>query len=96
MNVILKEADLLEYKLKILIEKYEFLVEENELLNQRVVKLQTELKSKNQITEQMGKEMSYLKIARTMEGSNEDTRGMKLKINTLIREIDQCIVQLSE
>ncbi|HEX5742425.1 MAG TPA: hypothetical protein VFY09_00830 [Flavobacteriaceae bacterium] len=96
MNVILKEADLLEHKLKILLEKYEFLLEENELLNQTVAKLQTELKSKNQITEQMNKEMSYLKIARTMEGSNEDTRGMKLKINTLIREIDQCIVQLSE
>lgn len=96
MNVILKEVDLLEHKLKILLEKYEFLLEENELLNQTVAKLQTELKSKNQITEQMIKEMSYLKIARTMEGSNEDTRGMKLKINTLIREIDQCIVQLSE
>lgn len=96
MNVILKEADLLEHKLKILIEKYEFLLEENELLNQTVVKLQTEIKSKNQLTAQMNKEMSYLKIARTIEGSNEDTRGMKLKINTLIREIDQCIVQLSE
>lgn len=96
MNVILKEADLLEHKLKILIEKYEFLLEENELLNHTVVKLQTEIKSKNQLTAQMNKEMSYLKIARTIEGSNEDTRGMKLKINTLIREIDQCIVQLSE
>lgn len=96
MNVIIEEADLLERKLKILIEKYEFLLEENEFLNQSVVKLQTELKSKNQIAEQMSKEMSYLKIARTMEGSNEDTKGMKLKINTLIREIDQCIVQLSE
>ena len=96
MNVILKEADLLEYKLKILIEKYEFLLEENELLNQTVVKLQTEIKSKNQLTAQMKKDISYLKIARTIEGSNEDTRGMKLKINTLIREIDQCIVQLSE
>lgn len=96
MNVILKEADLLEIKLKILLEKYEFLLEENELLNQSVIKLQSELKSNNQITAQMNKEMSYLKIARTMEGSNEDTRGMKLKINTLIREIDQCIVQLSE
>ncbi|MDP2088144.1 MAG: hypothetical protein Q8J84_01945 [Flavobacteriaceae bacterium] len=96
MNVILKEADLLESKLKVLLEKYEFLLEENEFLNQSVVKLQTELKSKNQIMEQMSKEMNYLKIARTMEGSSEDTKGVKLKINTLIREIDQCIVQLSE
>ena len=96
MNVILKEADLLEIKLKVLLEKYEFLLEENEFLNQLLHQLQTELKSKSQIMEQMGKEMSYLKIARTMEGSNEDTKGVKLKINTLIREIDQCIIQLSD
>ncbi len=96
MNVILKEADLLEIKLKVLIEKYEFLLEENEILNQSVNKLQSELKSKNQIIAQVNKEMSYLKIAKTMEGSSEDTKSVKLKINTLIREIDQCIVQLSE
>ncbi|MDO9260704.1 MAG: hypothetical protein Q7U08_02005, partial [Flavobacteriaceae bacterium] len=78
MNVILKEADLLEIKLKVLIEKYEFLLEENEFLNQSLHQLQTELKSKNQIIAQMGKEMSYLKIARTMEGSSEDTKGVKL------------------
>lgn len=96
MSVILKEADLLEEKLLILLEKYEFLLEENELLNQSVAKLQAELKSKNQIIAGMNQEMSYLKIARTMEGSSEDTRSVKLKINTLIREIDQCIIQLSE
>ena len=96
MSVILKEADLLEEKLLILLEKYEFLLEENELLNQSVAKLQAELKSKIQIIAGMNQEMSYLKIARTMEGSSEDTRSVKLKINTLIREIDQCIIQLSE
>ena len=37
-----------------------------------------------------------LKIAKTIEGSKEDTRETKLKINALIREIDACIVQLSE
>ena len=37
-----------------------------------------------------------LKIAKTIEGSKEDSRETKLKINALIREIDACIAQLSE
>lgn len=96
MNVILKEIDLLEEKLKIIVEKYEFLAEENEIINQSVNKLQQELKAKNMIIEEMKAEMNYLKIAKTMEGSNNDTRNVKLKINTLIKEIDQCIIQLSD
>lgn len=95
MNVILKEIDLLDEKLKILLEKYEFLAEENEIINQSVNKLQQELKTKNKIIEELQEEMKYLKIAKAMEGSNNDTRNVKLKINTLIREIDQCIVQLN-
>ena len=37
-----------------------------------------------------------LKVAKTIEGSNNSTRDTKLKINALIREIDKCIVQLNE
>ena len=37
-----------------------------------------------------------LKLANSMLGSEEYKRDTKLKINALIREIDQCITQLSE
>ena len=37
-----------------------------------------------------------LKLANSMLGSDEYKRDTKLKINALIREIDQCITQLSE
>lgn len=37
-----------------------------------------------------------LKMANTILGSDNDKRETKLKINTLIREIDHCIEQLSE
>lgn len=37
-----------------------------------------------------------LKAANALLGSNDYTKETKLKINGLIREIDQCIVQLSE
>ena len=70
--------------------------EENQFLHQRVVGLENQLTEK---TEQLNeKESSYqlLKIAKTIEGSNESTRETKLKINALIREVDKCIVKLSE
>jgi len=37
-----------------------------------------------------------LKMANTILGSDENKRETKLKINTLIRDIDHCIAQLSE
>lgn len=36
-----------------------------------------------------------LKLANSMLGSDQYKRETKLKINALIREIDQCIMQLS-
>ena len=37
-----------------------------------------------------------LKMANSLLGSDQHKRETKLKINALIREIDQCIVQLTE
>jgi hypothetical protein len=37
-----------------------------------------------------------LKFANSMLGSDKNKTEAKLKINTLIRELDYCIVQLSE
>lgn len=37
-----------------------------------------------------------LKMANGMLGSNDEKRETKLKINTLIREIDYCIAQLAD
>ncbi len=37
-----------------------------------------------------------LKLANSLLGSDQHTKETKLKINALIREIDQCIVQLSQ
>jgi hypothetical protein len=37
-----------------------------------------------------------LKVAKAIDGSGTNTRDTKLKINTLIREIDKCIIQLQD
>ena len=58
--------------------------------------LQHQLLEKEQKLANQKKEFDKLKIAKTIEGSGTDTKDTKLKINSLIREIDKCIVQLQE
>lgn len=96
MNNTIEAIHLLEVKLKSLLSNYDFLLKENEILLQNVSNLQRQLLEKEQLLEQREEEYNLLKIAKTIEGSNQSTRDTKLKINALIREIDKCIVQLSE
>lgn len=42
------------------------------------------------------KQVDTLKMVNSLLGSEENKRETKLKINTLIREIDYCIAQLSD
>ncbi len=95
MNNTLEAIHLLEVKLKDLLVRYEFLIEENEVLLQQNGKLQILLSEKEQQLEEQKKQFDLLKVAKTMEGSNEDSRNTKLKINALIREIDKCILLLN-
>jgi hypothetical protein len=96
MSKTLEAIHLLEDRLKTLLTNYEFLKEENEILLQNVGKLQLQLDLNQQTIEDQNQKFELLKIAKTIDGSNESTRETKLKINALIREIDKCIVQLSE
>jgi flagellar biosynthesis/type III secretory pathway chaperone len=96
MSNTLEAIHLLEDKLKNLLSNYEFLKDENQILLQSNTELQHQvLESKQQLVEQK-KDFDLLKIAKTIEGSSTNTKDTKLKINTLIREIDKCIVQLQE
>lgn len=96
MSTTIEAIHLLEDKLKDLLSNYEFLLKENEVLLHNVSDLQRQLLDKEQFIKQQQEEFRLLKIAKTIEGSNQNTRETKLKINALIREIDKCIVQLKE
>ncbi|MDG1172595.1 MAG: hypothetical protein P8N05_07355 [Polaribacter sp.] len=87
---------LLEDKLQILLSNYEFLKNENEILLQSTTKLQHQLLKRDQLLVEQKKQYDLLKIAKTIDGSSTNTRDTKLKINTLIREIDKCIIELQE
>ncbi|SNR33759.1 hypothetical protein [Lutibacter flavus] len=96
MSSIVKVVDLFENKLKTLLENYNFLKEENEILYNKIAVLENQIAEEKEFKNVIEKKYQSLKIAKTIEGSKEDRRETKLKINTLIREIDNCITQLSE
>ena len=96
MNKITEVVSLVEDKLKILLENYNFLKEENELLISKIIILENKIAKEKHFFNEIDKKYQTLKIAKTIEGSKEDRRETKLKINALIREIDNCIGQLSE
>lgn len=79
------------------------LLQKNQHLQQENAKLKQFLKQENEEVEQLKQEISRLNLvnknlrtANALLGSNEYKRETKLKINSLIKEIDECIVQLAE
>ena len=95
MGINLESVDLLESKLATLVERYTFLKEENEILISNVNKLEVLGSQYKEELKQEQEKYRLLKIAKTIEGSRTDSRETKNKINTLIREIDKCIVKLN-
>jgi hypothetical protein len=96
MSNTLEAIHLLEKTLQNLLSNYEFLKKENNILLQNNQVLQQQLLEKEQILRTQKNEFDLLKIAKTIEGSSSNTKDTKLKINSLIKEIDKCIVQLQE
>jgi hypothetical protein len=96
MNNVLEMVDLLEDKLTRLILKQEQLQTENTLLKQTEQLLMDKVSEQDEFIKGLKENHESLKVANAIVGSKEDKHLTKIKINTLIREIDKCIVQLSE
>ncbi|GGE35949.1 hypothetical protein [Psychroflexus planctonicus] len=88
--------DLLEVNIKKLIDKQKSLAAENEDLKTELASVTNQQKALFNEIERLQKENQTLKNANAILGSTEFKRETKLKINSLIKEIDQCIVQLAE
>ena len=96
MSELVEIVDSLENKISKLLHKLELLSLANKRLEEELesVKDDRDL-TKNSI---MLWEEKYesLKMANSMLGSDTNKTEAKLKINTLIRELDHCITQLAE
>ena len=96
MSEITEIVDNLENRISKLLHKYDVMKQANESLEQELASVKAEYGKLEENFEASKEQIQSLKAANAMLGSTDHKRETKLKINSLIREIDQCIVQLSE
>lgn len=96
MSELVEIVDSLENKISKLLHKLDLMQQTKLNLEQEIRSLRAECESSQRSVEEWEERYKSLKLANTMLGSETNKTEAKLKINALIRELDHCIVQLSE
>ena len=96
MSAIAEIIDTLENKVEKLFNKMKGLEKNNQDLKNELTKTASIIQSQSQEIEALKTQYETLKVANSLLGSDDNKRDTKLKINSLIREIDYCIAQLSD
>ncbi len=96
MSEIAEIVDTLEDKVIKLFNKLESLEKNSQDLKLELQKATAIIQRQSGELDVLKKQCDALKLANSLLGSEENKRDTKLKINSLIREIDYCIKQLSD
>lgn len=96
MGELIRIVDSLENKISKLLHKLEVMDKANTELENELKVIRSTQENANKTVSEWEEKYNSLKLANSMLGSNTNKTEAKLKINTLIRELDHCITQLSE
>ncbi|PZX92902.1 hypothetical protein DOS84_13610 [Flavobacterium aquariorum] len=96
MSVIAEIIDTLENKIGKLFFKIKSLEKNNQELQLELKNAAVLIQNQSKEIEALKTQLETLKIANALLGSDDNKRDTKLKINSIIREIDYCIAQLSD
>ena len=96
MSDLTEIVDNLEGRIGKLLQNYNKLEQKQKNLQEELASLRAEKQELQESLDASENRVQTLKAANALLGSNDYKKQTKLKINGLIREIDQCIVQLSE
>ena len=96
MSELVEIVDSLENKISKLLHKLEILNQANKKLESELTAITGERDAFRESITEWEEKYKSLRLANTMLGSDTNKTEAKLKINSLIRELDNCIVQLSE
>ena len=96
MSEIAEIVNTLEYRIGKLLAKLDNLERSNQELREELKQTASTIQKQSDEIEALKAQYESLKIANSLLGSDENKRDTKLKINSLIREIDYCIAQLSD
>ena len=96
MGELVDIVDSLENKISKLLHKLELLQHTNLRLEEELQAVKNDREDIKVSLNEWQERYDSLKLASSMLGSETNKTEAKLKINALIRELDHCIVQLSE
>jgi predicted nucleic acid-binding Zn-ribbon protein len=96
MNNLSQSVDLLEVNVSKLLSRHSALQQSFEHLLKEKENLLIKISEQEKEISDLEEKLDTSRIANAIVGSKEDKHVTKLKINTLVREIDKCIAQLSE
>lgn len=96
MSNLAEIVDSLENRISKLLHTYDKVKQKNVRLEEEMSLLKMQHNKAEQEIEHWKEQCGSLKLANSMLGSDQYKRDTKLKINALVREIDQCINQLTE
>ena len=96
MSELIQIIDSLENRISKLLHKLEVIKQANTELEKELVSIKSVQEKADKSVSDWEEKYNSLKLASSMLGSNTNKTEAKLKINTLIRELDHCIAQLSE
>ena len=96
MGELVEIVDSLENKVSKLLHKLEVLQQANSKLKEELSSIKEEKHTVQNSIVDWEEKYNSLKLANSMLGSKTDKTEAKLKINTLIRELDLCISHLAE
>lgn len=96
MSELVEIVDSLENKISKLLHKLELLNQANSKLEKELATVYGERDAIRNSLQDWEEKYNSLKLANSMLGSDTNKTEAKLKINSLIRELDYCIIQLAE
>jgi chromosome segregation ATPase len=96
MSEIAEIINSLENRIEKLFIKIDGLEKNSITLKSELEKAATIIKNQTDEIATLKSDCESLKMANSLLGGEENKRDTKLKINSLIREIDHCIAQLSD
>lgn len=86
----------LEVKFAKLMQRLSALEAENKQLKSSLLLAQEEIQKNEAQLDSIYQKYESIQLANSLLGSEENRRDTKLKINSLIKEIDQCIAHLTK
>lgn len=96
MSDIVNIVEELDSKIKKLIDRIDTLEKTNQNLSQELSFYQQRFQQTQDEMDILNNQVETLKTANALLGSEDFKRETKIRINSIIREIDYCVTQLSD